>query len=160
NTLTIQTKRVRVHVDLIHGPDFGRNDLNRIPRSRGFVFLLLGAVCALLEGKDELFVYENGIGAINLNYGSPEVGLDQSRAVHPISLIEMSHLVSNTLDAPFAFHNPFLFTTKAQMCEVFNRLPEQFLVQVNRLVSKTVSCDRRSRIPKELMQCGCCSSCL
>lgn len=39
--------------------------LNRICRSRGFVFLVLGSVCALLEGREELLVCENGIGFQN-----------------------------------------------------------------------------------------------
>lgn len=81
---------------------------NRILRSRGFVFTLLGAVCSYLEGQNTLYIYENGIGAINLPYPGG-VGLDHSRAVHPLSLNKMSELVSYLLNESFTFVNPFLF---------------------------------------------------
>ena len=40
----------------------------RTQRSRGFVFQVLGAVTALMAGAKELYVYENGVGAISLPY--------------------------------------------------------------------------------------------
>jgi hypothetical protein len=122
-------------------------------RARGFVFLLLGAVCASLEGQQTLSVYENGIGAINLPFSDAEVGLDHSLAVHPVSLLRMGELVTNILSSTFAFRNPFLFQTKAQMCEALITSPAFRL-----LVSSTFTCDRPHReVP---MQCGYCSSCL
>lgn len=121
-------------------------------RARGFVFLLLGAACAYLEGQRELNVYENGVGAINLPFRASEVGLDHARSVHPISLLDMSALVTALLGVPFRLHNPFLFTTKAQMCQ---RLVENGAVE---LIRKSISCDRLHR--QKPMQCGLCSSCL
>lgn len=125
---------------------------NRTQRSRGFVFMVLGAVCALLAEQQQLHIYENGVGAINLPFRASEVGLDHTRAVHPISLIEMSRLVSQVVDLPFRFVNPFVFSTKADMCAIFCEglyLP---------LVTQTVSCDRLHR--ERPSQCGNCSSCL
>ncbi len=121
-------------------------------RTRGFIFMLLGAVCAHMEGQNTLYIYENGIGAINLPFRESEVGLDHARSVHPLSLLRMGDLVSELIGKPFAFRNPFLFYTKAQMCEIFTSLA------VTDLVFQTVSCDRRHR--ERLTQCGCCSSCL
>lgn len=125
---------------------------NSVPRSRGLVFLLLGTACAYMEGQNQLFVYENGIGSLNLPFRSSEVGLDRSRAVHPLSLKQVSQLVSQVLGQPFSYRNPFLFWTKAQMCD---RLVRSNLTEA---VGLTVTCDRRHRaIP---MECGRCSSCL
>ncbi len=121
-------------------------------RSRGFVFLLLGAACAYLERQSTLYIYENGIGAINLPFRESEVGLDHSRSVHPLSLLHMSNLVSHILGRSFVFRNPFLFQTKAQMCSVlaqYNVIDLAFL---------TITCDRLHR--ERPIQCGCCSSCL
>jgi len=124
-----------------------------LQRARGFVFLLLGAVCASLEGQHTLSVYENGIGAINLPFSDAEVGLDHSLSVHPVSLLRMGELVTCVLGTPFAFRNPFLFQTKAQMCEALITSSA-----FRPLVSSTFTCDRPHReIP---MQCGYCSSCL
>lgn len=121
-------------------------------RSRGFVFLLLGAVCAYQGGKDTLYIHENGIGAINLPFRKSEVGLDHSRSVHPLSLVCMGDLLSTILEQPFFFKNPFLSWTKAQMCK------EPLESGVETQVFATVSCDSRHRAYP--MQCGYCSSCL
>ncbi len=121
-------------------------------RSRGFVFLLLGAVCARHIEKDTLYIHENGIGAINLPFRKSEVGLDHSRSVHPLSLVYMSGLLSTILGQPFFFKNPFLSWTKAQMCKEL--LAQGFMEPA----FLTVSCDSRHRA--YLKQCGYCSSCL
>lgn len=129
-----------------------RLNLNKAPRLRGFIFLLFGAVCACLEGQDTLFIYENGVGAINLPYRKSAISFDHSRAVHPISLCYMADLLTAVLGAPFRFNNPFLFWTKAQMCEALGRDNK-----IN-LINMTITCDRRLR--GEIVQCGKCSSCL
>lgn len=125
---------------------------NSTQRSRGFVFLLLGAVCALAEGQNTLNLYENGIGAINLPFRTSEVGLDHARSVHPLSLMRMSKLISELIGTSFTFINPFLYSTKAQMCES--------LVQAGStdLIFGTITCDHLHR--ERPMQCGLCSSCL
>jgi queuosine biosynthesis protein QueC len=122
-------------------------------RSRGFVFMLLGAVCTYQEGQSTLYVYENGVGAINLPFRASEVGLDHSRSVHPLSLSYMGELLSSVFGTPFSFQNPFLFQTKAQMC----REP-LFTDMAETVFTSTMSCDSRHR--KRPIQCGYCSSCL
>lgn len=104
------------------------------------------------KGQDVLQGYENGIGALNLPFRTSEVGLDHSRAVHPVLLRRMGHLVSLLLDKPFGFHNPFEFLTKAQVCEAL--VGDGILTPID----ETISCDRRHR--RNPMQCGRCSSCL
>jgi 7-cyano-7-deazaguanine synthase in queuosine biosynthesis len=149
---------------------------NFVSRTRGFVFLLFGIITAHLEGQNKLYLYENGIGAINLPFRESAFSSDQSRAVHPISLYYMGDLVSKIFEETFSIINPFLFRTKAQM------LQELITDQVEYLIKPTVSCDRRSRLkiitPKyninstigrsfdlplpqiNYTQCGRCSSCL
>ncbi len=109
-------------------------------------------MCSALEYQQELFIYENGVGAINLPLRSSEVGLDHSRAVHPVMLRRMGHWVTLALGQPFAYHNPFEFSTKAEMCVDVIR------DSLYPVIAETVSCDRRRRARP--MQCGCCSSCL
>jgi hypothetical protein len=122
-------------------------------RTRGFVFMLLGAVCASQEGQHALSIFENGVGAFNLPFRASEVGLDHSRSVHPLSLQGTSELLAEILGQPFSLHNPFLFQTKAQMC----REP-LFVEAANSVFTSTISCDSRHR--SRPMQCGYCSSCL
>lgn len=120
--------------------------------TRGFVFALLGAVCACLNNQRVLQVYENGIGAINLPFRASEVGTDHTRAVHPLSLHEVSLLLTNILGQPFRVVNPFLFHTKAEMCEAL------IWANATHLIADTISCDSLHRVHP--MQCGFCSSCL
>jgi hypothetical protein len=127
---------------------------NPASRARGFLFLVLGATCALLQGQDKLFVYENGVGALNLPYRASEVGLDHSRAVHPVSLRDAAALLSELVGRSFTFESPFQFRTKAAMCRA---LVGADLVD---LAYRTISCDSRHRCPGRPSQCGYCSSCI
>lgn len=123
-------------------------------RSRGLVFMLIGAACAHHYGQKTLFIYENGIGAINLPYSKAQSGLDQAKSVHPLSLLYLGKFVSLVLGSKFRFSNPFEFFTKSQMCKS--------LVKNNAsdLIALTSSCDRPRRLPQGITQCGACSSCL
>lgn len=125
---------------------------NKFSRARGVVFTLLGSAYAYLMGHRTLYLYENGIGAINLPYRKSAVGLDHSRSVHPLSLIQVSGVVSEILKEDFRVRNPFLFWTKGEMCQALSHSDERTLV------ISTTSCDSPHR--KKYVQCGYCSSCL
>ncbi|MBW4492476.1 MAG: 7-cyano-7-deazaguanine synthase [Oscillatoria princeps RMCB-10] len=130
----------------------GEQTKNKIPRARGVVFTLLGAACAYLMGCRVLCVLENGIGAINLPYRASAVGLDLSRAAHPLTLLMVGDVVSELLGEKFRVRNPFLFWTKAEMCQA---LAEDGRTDLPPL---TMSCDSPHR--KQPIQCGYCSSCI
>jgi 7-cyano-7-deazaguanine synthase in queuosine biosynthesis len=125
---------------------------NKISRARGIVFMLLGAACAYLMGQRILYLYENGIGAINLPYRKSAIGLDHSRSVHPLTLLRVSDIISELLGEEFKVQNPFLFWTKAEMCKP---LAED---KRNDLPPLTMSCDSPHR--QQPIQCGYCSSCI
>ncbi|MFZ0589630.1 MAG: hypothetical protein WAM39_04055, partial [Bryobacteraceae bacterium] len=120
-------------------------------RTRGFLFLTLGAVSALSAGSDRLFLYENGIGAINLPYERTPVGVPNSRSVHPLTLILMSRFVHALTGKQFSIENPCVFQTKAEMCL------HPIVQAMAGSISTTFSCDgfpvQRSRQP----QCGLCT---
>jgi hypothetical protein len=146
----VQAEIVQIPLRLSNRGD--RITRNSSQRSRGFVFMLLGAVCARLYDQDALYLYENGTGAINLPFNPSQIGRSQAVSVHPVSLLRMSTLISAVLGEDFSITNPFLTWTKAEMCEVLKQLG------ADDLVTRTVTCDSRRRGPT--MQCGCCSSCL
>ncbi|NJL00570.1 MAG: hypothetical protein HC910_08375 [Spirulinaceae cyanobacterium SM2_1_0] len=125
---------------------------NKIPRARGVVFTLLGAACTYLMGQKVLYLYENGIGAINLPYRKSAVGLDHSRSVHPLTLLRVSDLMSEIMGEEFRVRNPFLFWTKAEMCQQLSEDARHDLPPL------TKSCDSPHR--KQPIQCGYCSSCI
>ncbi len=125
---------------------------NKLSRARGVVFTLLGAACAYLMGQQILYLYENGIGAINLPYRESAVGLDHSRSVHPLTLLMVSDVVSELLGEDFQVKNPFLFWTKAEMCKALAKNGREDLPPF------TMSCDSPHR--QKPVQCGYCSSCI
>lgn len=123
-------------------------------RTRGILFLILGAVSALSAGVRRFYLYENGIGAINLPYERVPVGVPNSRSVHPSTLILVAQFLETITGEPFSIENPAVFQTKAEMCTHPN---VQSLVST---IGETFSCDgfpvQRSQRP----QCGVCTSCI
>lgn len=156
DVIHILRNRVNTGLDLVQ-VKINRDDTkgirkDRLLRSRGLVFLLIGAAVAISAGVNSLHVYENGIGAINLPYYQSEIGIDHSRSVHPISLAKLGAVITQLMGWDFEIRNPFVFNTKAQMCI---SLQEMGLTD---LIVETASCDRPHRLCTT--QCGVCSSCL
>lgn len=120
-------------------------------RTRGFAFLVLGVVVALSAHTDCLYVYENGVGAINLPYDLSQVGIDNTRAMHPQTLRSVASLVSFLAGRPFRVENRSLFLTKAELCG------HPAFRAVASLIPASYSCDGVTRKGEH---CGFCTSCL
>ena len=94
------------------------------------------------------------MGALNLPLNESQLGVDNYRGVHPLSLISARDLFELVLERIIHIQNPFLFKTKAQMCE---GLP---IAQLAHLVPQTVSCDGFAQRVTHTPQCGACTSCI
>jgi 7-cyano-7-deazaguanine synthase in queuosine biosynthesis len=160
-----QLKRLRLktsahicHVAIPYGLHWAGSKAERkeesSQRTRGFLFLTLGAVSAIAASTRELFLYENGVGAINLPYDGTQVGSYNSRATHPSALLRMEDFVKALTGREFSIVNPFLFCTKAEMCK---HVAVQELAEV---LALTFSCDGFPVRAKNRAQCGSCTSCL
>ena len=136
----------------IHKPE--RHHEEKSQRTRALVFLTLGVVAALQADADTLRVYENGIGALNLPLSETQLGVDNYRGVHPRSLIMTRKLFELVLERTIHIRNPFLFTTKAEMCAALRP------AGVIHLVRETVSCDGFAQRVANTSQCGYCTSCI
>ncbi len=123
-------------------------------RTRGFLFLTLGATVAITAGAKDLFVYENGIGAINLPYDGTQIGTSNSRAVHPLGLLGMEEFIRCLSGKGLQIHNPFLFATKGEMCS------HKAVHALREHLHLTFSCDGFPVRAKNKAQCGSCTSCL
>jgi len=130
----------------------GRFD-ERSQRTRGFVHLIIGAIVAMAAGSEELLIFENGIGAINLPYADGQVGAQSSRPVHPATLRKMTDLLRMTFGRRLEIKLPFLWSTKGEMCAQLDPAAQA-------LIPRSVSCDGfPSRIASR-PNCGTCTSCL
>ena len=123
-------------------------------RTRAFVFLAFGAIAALKARADTLWVYENGVGAMNLPLSAMQLGVDNYRGVHPRSLVKAQDLFEHVLGDHVEIRNPYLFHTKAEMCRT---LPSSGLLG---LVRESVSCDGYPIHLLNRPQCGRCTSCI
>lgn len=123
-------------------------------RTRGFLFLTLGAVTAITARATEFSIFENGIGAINLPYDASQISAANSRAVHPISLIRMGEFLGLLCGKKFVVRSPFLFQTKGQMC------CHPTVRSLLAYIPQTFSCDGFPVPVKSKPQCGSCTSCL
>jgi len=123
-------------------------------RTRALVYLTLGAAVASQASVDTLWVYENGVGALNLPLNESQLGVDNYRGVHPVTLVLFEELLELVAKRPIGIREPFLFRTKAQVCAA---LADARLVNV---IKETVSCDGFPQRVSGQPQCGVCTSCI
>ena len=88
-------------------------------RSRAFLYLVAGAVASVLAETYELQVCENGVGSINLPYSRGQLGVDNTRAMHPLTLGRFSRLSSRLMGFGVNIRNIGLWKTKRELCEEF-----------------------------------------
>ena len=136
----------------LHSADENNREPSR--RTRGFLFLSLQSIAGLAANARCLSVYENGIGAINLPYERTPVGIPNSPAVHPLTLLLFSRFVEAVTDEQFEIKSPCVFQTKAEMCQ----RPE--LRGLDRAIAETFSCDGFPVHHAGKPQCGVCASCI
>lgn len=123
-------------------------------RTRGFLFQVIGGIAALMAGQNTLRLYENGIGAINLPMDGSQIGIDNSRSVHPVTLNLMSRLLALIGGHAFEIRNECAYLTKAEMCS------DPSLQQVSSEIASTFSCDGFPVRRRKFAQCGFCTSCI
>ncbi len=125
-------------------------------RSRGFLFLSIGLAVARNLGVSILWVYENGVGAINLPHTPSGLGVDYTRAMNPTALALMGRFATEYFGSSLQINNASLWMTKGQMCHELNKK------EFDKLAVQTLSCDTGTarHMPKNKIQCGRCTSCI
>jgi 7-cyano-7-deazaguanine synthase in queuosine biosynthesis len=131
-----------------------RSGMEPSQRSRGLLFLAMGAVAASRLQLSTFSVYETGIGCINLPTSGAQVGAQGTRAMHPRTLALFNQLASMVLDAGPRVVAPFFLNTKGELC----RLAGPELAALARV---SMSCDEgEGHKPDAMLHCGLCTSCL
>ena len=125
-------------------------------RSRGLLFYATAAILADACGVEEVEVFENGVGAINLplSEGGLVDGLS-TRGAHPSVLNKVSHLTSLALDRPMRFSLPFLNSTKAEMLAPLRE--RRFMKE---WLNQSRSCIHSSLRVSGKRHCGECAACI
>lgn len=132
----------------------GRARMESSQRSRGLLFLAMGAVTASRFAKDQFSVYETGIGCINLPMCRAQIASQGTRAMHPRTLALFDDLLRAVLDRSVRVVPPFSLLTKGDLCRLAgSELPA--------LARTTMSCDEgEGHKPEAMRHCGVCTSCL
>jgi 7-cyano-7-deazaguanine synthase in queuosine biosynthesis len=136
----------------LHGGDQYAQEPSR--RTRGLLFIVLGAVTAISGHMPTLSIYENGWGALNLPYDDSQIGTDNTRALNPRFLRQAGQFIQSITEHECSIVNQSIYETKASML----RSAGQDILA--RCIPLTFSCDGFPLRAKNHAQCGFCTSCL
>lgn len=146
----IESRQLKIR---LLGASRRRIDRESSQRTRGLLFLAAGVTAAVLAGTDELYVTENGPGAINLPCTLDQVGARATRAMHPKTLALLADVATRVAGRPITITNTGLFSTKGELAKGL------LYGDVLPIAHQTVSCDRFPYWSAS-KACGTCSSCL
>lgn len=125
-------------------------------RARSFLFCAAAAILAEACGIEDIELFENGVGAINLplTEGGMTDGLS-TRGAHPGLLEKLARFTSEVLDRSIRFSLPFLYHTKGEMVHSLAERP-----YVPEWLQQSRSCIHTSlRVPGK-RHCGQCPACI
>lgn len=163
----VHAKHARAAGELIERRHAGRTSLlaathqlrkaqvfERSQRTRGFFFFSLAAAAAEALGLRRLVTFEAGVGAMNLPMNAAQTEAENTRAMHPRTLLLLKSFFSRLFDSEFSVEAPFLFMTKGEPCKA---VPGS----LSQLARAAYSCDEpQARKPNPFEHCGFCTSCL
>lgn len=124
-------------------------------RTRAFLFCAAAAVAAQTCEVEDIEVFENGVGAINLPVmtGMLTGGL-ATRGAHPTFLARMGDLASAVAEKPVRYSLPFAAHTKAEMLTVLKTHNLGSWAQLSH------SCVHTSLRERGIRHCGQCPGCI
>lgn len=125
-------------------------------RSRAFLFCAAAAVAAQTCQIEEIEIFENGVGAINLPLMSGMlVGGLATRGAHPTFLKLMGQLASAVAENPVRYSLPFSMLTKAEML-----VPLKKIRGLEEWAQQSRSCVHTSLRERKARHCGQCPGCI
>jgi 7-cyano-7-deazaguanine synthase in queuosine biosynthesis len=129
------------------------HDVENSQRTRSFLFLILGSLCARRAGHDEiLYLAENGQMAIHLPLTQGRIGSFSTHTAHPDFLSAMERFLRTSIELPYRITNPYVYKTKAEVIHsVVTTLPSAIPI--------SNSCWRNARLPAGITHCGDCVPC-
>lgn len=129
-------------------------DTESSQRTRSFLFLTLGVLCARRAGHTEVvYLAENGQMAIHLPLTPARIGAFSTHTAHPEVLAKAKRFFNETLQTNLHIANPFVHWTKAEVTKiVWDKLSSA--------IPRTISCWKTSRMVGVATHCGACIPCI
>ncbi len=129
-------------------------DTESSQRTRSFLFLTLGVLCARRAGHTEVvYLAENGQMAIHLPLTPARIGAFSTHTAHPDVLAKAKSFFNDTLLTNLHIANPYVHKTKAEVTKiVWDRLSAAIPI--------TISCWKTARMVGAATHCGACVPCI
>jgi 7-cyano-7-deazaguanine synthase in queuosine biosynthesis len=129
-------------------------DAESSQRTRSFLYLTLGALCARRAGHSKIiYIAENGQMAIHLPLTQARIGAFSTHTAHPEVLAKAERFFSGVLNLEVHILNPYVHKTKAEVTRIVRE-------QLAAAIPITLSCWRTSRLTGDATHCGICIPCI
>jgi len=123
-------------------------------RTRSLIFLALAVLTARRCGFHQVVVIaENGQLAIHLPLTAARISAFSTHTANPEYVDLIGGVFSKLLNFDVTLTNPFLYSTKAEVVQHLNGIPDA-------IVEESVSCWKASRVSGGPNHCGFCVPCL
>lgn len=133
----------------------GQTPVEETQRTRVFLYVSIAYALARALSQSEIFIYENGLTALNFSRREDLLKARASRTTHPKTIRLLAEFLSELSGQSFTIHSPYCWMTKA---DVLRRLTE---VKQERLITSAVSCSRTfQKMGRQATHCGVCSQCI
>lgn len=148
-------RSLMVPATLRHPPPMSQQEVTQ--RGRSFLFAALGGVAAAELGANEVEVYENGVGVVNLPpMTGMQLGGRATRSAHPEFFRRMEALLQEVIGRPITFSLPFRNRTKAEMVATLSG--DHKLEEAARQSASCIHYPRR--VKGNAKHCGLCPGCI
>ena len=129
-------------------------DAESSQRTRSFLFLTLGILCARRAGHTQVvYLAENGQMAIHLPLTQARIGAFSTHTAHPDVLAKAKRFFNEACQINIHIANPYVHKTKAEVTKiVWDKLSDAIPV--------TISCWKTSRMTGAATHCGSCVPCI
>ena len=126
-------------------------------KTRSFLFLSLGSIFALENGIKEIFLFENGILALNIPITVSRI-FTNTKTAHPRYVKDFNTLVNSLFPNSIYVKNPFSHMTKGETISILDD------VNYRNLIKETITCSRffqlQIRPNTSARHCGICIPCI
>lgn len=127
--------------------------------SRSFLFLSIATIFAIELGIKKIFMFENGVIALNVPLTPSRIYLN-TRTAHPVFIKMFNELLDLLFQMDLKVENPFYDLTKGEVVQLLNK------PKYKELVKYSSSCFRISRLRwmgvkiGQVKHCGYCYPCV
>lgn len=123
-------------------------------RTRAFLYTSIAYALAHIISEKSVFVYENGITALNFLKRQDMINARASRTTHPKTMHYLQDLFSEVEGDTITINTPFLWKTKTDVLKTL------FTYKQHVLISSAVSCSKTFQNLQQATHCGGCSQCV